>query len=94
MADKSFEMRVKIEEISETVQVTENFKKREVIGIMEGEYPQHFKFEFVQGKVDVPDSFIPGTYATISFNIRGRKVDRVGEEPLYFTTLTAWKMEA
>lgn len=96
MADKSFEMRVKIEEICDTVQVTDSFKKREVICVTEGEHPQHFKFEFIQGKVDVPDSFIPGTYATISFNIRGRKVEpkMQGQDPMYFTTLAAWKMEA
>lgn len=96
MADKSFDMRVKIEEIGEVIQVTDSFKKREVIGVTEGEHPQHFKFEFIQGKVDVPDNFIPGTYATISFNMRGRKVEpkMKGQDTMYFTTLAAWKMEA
>ena len=91
MAD-SYEMRVKILSISDVQNVTESFKKRDVIGVIEGEYPEYHKFEFVQGKVDVPEDFVVGTYATVHFNIRGRKVEKDGEN-FYYTSLSGWKME-
>lgn len=91
-----YEMRVKILEVGETENVTEKFAKREVVGMIEGEYPEYHKFEFVQGNVDLPDSLIEGTYATIHFNIKGRKVEskKKGEKPKYFTSLQGWKVEA
>lgn len=96
MASKSYEVRVKIVEIGPTIEVGSNgFKKREVIGMIEGEYPDYYKFEFIKDKVDVPDQLIEGTYATIVFNLNGRKVDskKKGEGPNYFTTLQAWKID-
>lgn len=91
-----FEMRVKVLEVGETEKVTEKFSKREVIGMIEGEYPEYHKFEFVQGNVDLPDSLIEGTYATIHFNIKGRKVEskKKNDPAKYFTSLQAWKIEA
>jgi hypothetical protein len=97
MASKSFELRVKIVEIGETQEVGQNgFKKREVVGMIEGEYPDYYKFEFIKSKVDVPDELIEGTYATVFFNIAGRKVDgkKKGDDPRYFSSLQAWKVEA
>lgn len=90
---KSFELRVLVEEVNDTQQVTENFKKRELVGKLEGEYPEIYKFEFVQGKVDLLDDILPGTYATISFNLKGKKVEKNGDN-LYFTTIQGWKIEA
>jgi hypothetical protein len=90
---KSFELRVLVEEVNDTQQVTEKFKKRELVGKLEGEYPEIYKFEFVQDKVDLLDDILPGTYATISFNLKGKKVEKNGED-LYFTTIQGWKIEA
>ena len=93
---KTFELRVKVVEIGETEEIGNNgFKKREVIGMIEGEYPEHYKFEFVQSKVDLPDTLIPGTYVTMFFNIKGKKVEGDGKKKkdMYFATLSAWKVE-
>lgn len=90
---KSFELRVLVEEVNDTQQVTEKFKKRELVGKLEGEYPELYKFEFVQDKVDLLDDILPGTYATIAFNLKGKKVEKNGED-LYFTTIQGWKIEA
>jgi hypothetical protein len=89
------EMRVKIEEVGEKEQVTDTFVKREVIGKIEGEYPEFHKFEFVQGNVDLPEDLLEGTYATIHFNIKGRKVEskKKGDPAKYFTSLQGWKIE-
>lgn len=92
------EERVKIVEIGEIELVGKNkdFKKREVIGMIEGEYPQFYKFEFNQVNAELPDALIEGTYATIHFNLNGKKVDskKAGDPPKYFTSLIAWKIEA
>ena len=49
---KSIDLRVKVVEVKDTVEVGSNgFKKREVIGMEEGEYPQYYKFEFIKEKV-------------------------------------------
>lgn len=93
---KSYEMRVKVVEIRDQEQVTDKFVKREVIGMIEGEYPEHHKFEFVQKNVDIPDTLLEGSYVTIFFNIKGRKVEGKGkgQEDMYFTSLQGWKVEA
>ena len=91
---KSFEMRVKIVEVKDTEEVGNNgFLKREVIGMIEGEYPDYYKFEFIKDKTSIPDELIEGTYATMVFNIRGNKVEAKGKKPeMYFTSLQCWKV--
>ena len=93
---KSYEMRVKIVEIRAKENVTDKFVKREVIGMIEGEYPEYHKFEFVQKNVDLPEDLLEGTYVTIHFNIKGRKVEakKKGDDDMYFTSLQGWKVEA
>ena len=95
MASKTFELRVKIDQVKETETVGQNgFQKREVIGMIEGEYPEYYKFEFIKDKTDLPDQLIEGTYATIYFNIRGKKVDAKGKKgEMYFISLQAWKID-
>jgi len=90
---QTFELRVKLEEIGETEEIGNNgFKKRELIGLLEGEYPEHYKFEFIKDKVEKLDDLIPGTYATVFFNIKGRKVEKDGDA-FYYTSLQGWKVE-
>lgn len=94
---KTFELRVKVEEVTPVQEVgTNGFKKSELIGVVEGEYPEYYKFEFVQSKAEVPQDLIPGTYVNVSFNIKGKKVEskKAGGETMYFATLAAWKVEA
>lgn len=94
---KSFDLRVKLLEIKDVEEVGNNgFKKREVIGVVEGEYPDYYKFEFTGSKIDEPEDFLPGTYANITFNLGGKKVEskQSGKDDMYFVTLRAWKIEA
>ena len=89
---QTFELRVKLEEIGETEEFGNNgFKKRELIGLLEGEYPEHYKFEFIKDKVDLLDDLIVGTYATVSFNVKGRKVEKDGGT-FYYISLQGWKV--
>lgn len=89
-------MRVKVLEVKDEVQVTENFKKREMIGRIEGEYPQDFLFEFPKEKGELLDTVIPDTYVTVSYNLRSNRVPSKveGEDDRFFLSLSAWKVEA
>lgn len=87
-------LRVKIEKIIPNKQVSENFNKAELIGVIEGEWPQEFLFEFPKDKASLVDDLIEGTYCTIHYNYRtssteGSNSDRKN----YFLNLQAWKVE-
>ncbi len=77
-----------------TQQVSEKFRKREfVLEIQDGQYPQFVKFELAQDKCDLLNDFQVGTPVTVSFDLRGRSYDKNGQT-MYFTTLSAWKINA
>lgn len=91
MAKKCNELRVKVTKIGETVEFDSGFKKREMEGVIEGEYPEIFNFEFIKDNVDLLDEVLEGTYATVSYNLKGRKVEKDGKT-MYFLALQAWKI--
>ena len=71
-----------------------DFQKRELIGeAKDGDYTNIFCFEFIGDKVSILDNIIPGTDITVSYNIRCRKFEKDGKEPMYFTSLQGWRVE-
>lgn len=96
---KSNEMRVKVVSVGDTETVGANgFTKRMMEGKIEGEFPESFAFEFQKDKCALLDDVLEGTYVTIHYNVRGRKVaeNKDGipfEKPLFFVTLVGWKVE-
>lgn len=96
---KSSEMRVKVVAVNDTETVgTAGFTKRVLEGRIEGEYPEDFAFEFQKDKCVLLDDILEGTYVTIHYNTRGRKVENNKEglpldKPLFFITLVGWKVE-
>lgn len=99
MAAAKTELRVKVVSIGETQEVGNNgFKKRLMEGVIEGEYPQSFQFEFTKEGVNMLDDVLEDTYVTVAYNLRSRKVteNKNGElyaEPLFFVSLNAWKID-
>lgn len=92
-------MRVKVQEIKDTVVFDSGFQKRIMNAVIEGEFPQELQFEFTKDNVALLDDVLEDTYVTVNYNIRSRKVtenkDGVAyDEPLYFISLNAWKVEA
>ena len=85
----------KIIEIFETAKVTDTFKKREfVVEYSENpQYPEFIKFEFIQEKCDLLDSYTIGEEVDISFNLKGRKWTDPQGTVKYFNTLQAWKID-
>ncbi|KAA8485613.1 DUF3127 domain-containing protein [Arcticibacter tournemirensis] len=84
----------KIHEISPIMNVTETFKKRELI-IEYAEnpsYPEYIKFEALQDKVNLFDNLKTGDQVEVFFNLRGRPwTDRNGKTA-YFNTLVVWRI--
>lgn len=84
----------RLHEIYDTQQVSEKFSKREfVLEVQDGQYPEHIKFQLVQDKTSLIDSYKVGDEVKVTFNLRGRGFNKNGQM-LYFTNLEAWRIEA
>ena len=84
----------KVHMISETMQVTDTFRKRElVVEYAENpQYPEFVKFEAIQDRVSLMDPLKVGDEVEVFFNLRGREwTDRAGKKQ-YFNTLQLWRV--
>jgi hypothetical protein len=82
----------KIKHIGNDVQVSDTFKKREVVVTTDEQYPQHISIEFHQDKCDLLDKFNVGESVTVGINIRGREWVNPQGESKYFNTIQGWKI--
>jgi len=86
----------KLVEKFETVQITETFKKREFI-IQENknpEYPEYIKVELIQDKVSLLDSLNIGDEINVLINIKGRNWEDKDGNMKYFNSIQGWKIES
>jgi hypothetical protein len=91
----SFKIQGVVLVVSETVQVSDKFKKREVVVSDTTEmYPQEIMVQFTQDKVDLLDAVAEGQEVEVSFNLNGRPWVSPSGETKYFNTLNGWKIEA
>src|SRR3954470_5620920 len=90
------EIKGKVHEIGALQQVSETFKKRDLI-IEYAEnptYPEYIRFEALQDKTGLFDSLKPGDDVEVSFNLRGRPwTDKAGKTS-YFNSLVVWRINA
>ena len=86
----------KLVEIFDTVQVTETFKKREFIieDNKNPEYPEYIKVELIQDKVSLLDSLNVGDEVNVLINIKGRKWEDKEGNIRYFNSIQGWKIES
>jgi hypothetical protein len=94
----SYEIKGKLIEKYEPVQVTDRFRKREfVIEYRENagssDFVENIKFQLTQDRCDLVDRFKLGEDVKINFNIRGRRWEKDGNVS-YFNNLEAWKIES
>ena len=85
----------KLVEIFDTVQITETFKKREFI-IQDNknpEYPEFVKVELIQDKVSLLDNLNVGDEINVLINIKGRKWEDKEGNIKYFNSIQGWKIE-
>lgn len=88
------EIRGKVHEIGATQQVTESFKKRDMI-VAYAENPQfveYIRFEATQDRVNIFDNLSVGEDIEISFNLRGRPWTNKDGLTTYFNSLVAWRV--
>jgi len=86
----SFSLKVAIKEVKATEQVTDNFKKRDLlVAFMSGNNKEQIcKFEFTGDRVALLDSKRPGDIVTLHFNLEGREYKDTA-----FNSLRVWKVE-
>ncbi len=88
----------KIKFIGAVQQVSEKFRKREVVVTDDSsQYPQHILFQLTQDKVVLLDDCKVGDEVKVHFNLRGREwIPDTGDKkgiPQYFNSLEAWRLE-
>ena len=93
----SYELEGKLIVKNDTIQVSEQFKKREFVIEKEENaggnvFTETIKFQLVQNKVDLLDAFNVGDQLKVSFNIKGNKWEKDGKTS-YFVNLDAWKVQ-
>jgi hypothetical protein len=84
----------KVHEVLPVTNVTETFKKRElIIEYAENpQYPEYIKFEALQDKVNLFDTVKPGDQVEVFFNLRGRPWTDKSGKTAYFNTLVVWRI--
>lgn|SRR5690625_2502671 len=88
------EIKGKVHEIGEVEQITDTFRKRELI-VEYAENPQfveYLKFEATQDRVSIFDNVNVGDEVEVSFNLRGRPWTGKDGVTKYFNSLIAWRI--
>jgi hypothetical protein len=90
----SYEMTGFLHHAEPTKQLSEKFKKREfVLEVQDGNYTQFPKLQLIQKNCDLLDGIDINAEITVSFNVQGKLYTNKENVTLYFTNLTAWKIE-
>lgn len=86
------EIEGRIKVINPTKEVSDSFKKRELVVTTDEQYPQHILIEFTQDKCSVLDGFNVGEAVSVSINVRGKEYTNKNGEVNYFNQLQGWKI--
>lgn len=88
------DIRGKVHEIGAVQQVTDTFKKRDLV-VEYADNPQfveYLKFEATQDRVNIFDNLEIGEDVEVSFNLRGRPWTNKDGITTYFNSLVAWRV--
>lgn len=88
------EIKGKVHEVGTVQQVTDTFKKRDLI-VQYAENPQfveYIRFEATQDRTSIFDNLAPGEDVEVSFNLRGRPWTNKDGVTTYFNSLVAWRV--
>lgn len=79
--------------VGETKHVSDKFQKRSlIVEVMDGRYPQYIELEATGDQTSMLDEVRTGDQVSVTFNIRGRKYSKPGQEDRYFVSLNIWKL--
>ena len=83
-----------IYKVGEVQQISEKFKKREVVIKIWGDYPQFIGCQLTQDKCSLGDVLNVGDEVDASINLRGREwISPKDGVVKYFNTIEIWKLE-
>jgi hypothetical protein len=90
-----FQTRGRIHAISEALQVTERFRKREfVLELAENpRFPQFVQFQLTGDRCESLDGFEVGDEVAVEFSLRGREWTSPKGDTKYFNSLDVWQLE-
>lgn len=74
--------------VGETQQVSEKFKKREIVIRVDGMYPQEVKFEAKQDRCSLLDGLQLHQEIEVNYALEGRRWEKEPGRPEWFNTLT------
>jgi hypothetical protein len=79
--------------IGQIQEITDKFKKQEVIlETLNGEYTQFIKIQFTQKRIDLLQNLVPGNEVVCSINLTGKLYkNKEGKEDC-FTSVDCWKI--
>ena len=87
------EIQGKIKLVGNIQEITDSFRKRELVVVTQEQYPQTLCIEFVQDKIDLLNDFQEGQDVKIGINLRGREWKNPEGLIKYFTSLQGWRIE-
>jgi len=85
-------MKVTVKVVGETIEVSAKFRKREFVGVTEGNYPEPIQFQLTQDKCNLLDGVSLGEQIDVEFNLRGREWTNPQGEVKVFNSLEVWKI--
>jgi len=82
-------------EIFETQEISDKFKKRELILKTNDQYPQELSIQLTQDRCDIIEKYdiVKDDFVKVSINLRGREWTSPKGERKWFNTIDAWKIE-
>lgn len=93
---KSYDLVGTIQVIKPTEQITDTFKKREFLVVIDtdSKYPQEIKLQCTQDKTKLLDDIRVGDIVSVNFNLQGKGFERKdGSGRDAMTNLSVWKLE-
>jgi hypothetical protein len=89
------QLKGKIKLVGETEQVSDKFKKRELVITTNDNptYPQHISVQCTNDKCVMLDNLSVGQEVSIEANLRGREWTSPSGQVKYFNTIEVWKLD-
>jgi hypothetical protein len=83
----------KVKVLGSVIQVTDSYKKRDLVVTTDEQYPQHISVEFAQDKSDLLNDISVGDQVKVFINLGGREWTDPKGEVKYFNSIKGWKIE-
>lgn len=83
----------KIRSVTPDIQVSDSFKKRELVVTTDEQYEQHLLIEFAQDKCEYLDGYKIGEKVKVQINLKGRIWTNPQGEEKCFNQLSGWQIK-